>query len=233
MRRRTQLMNVEFVNNVANEGGALHITSCRLANNIIIMLTECLFIGNSAHRSGGALFATRCMGNGIIISKSVFFKCLADFGGAMTVENSNIKLEKSELRENRAKTTTSGMHVMWRDNVENRVLIHSSSFDDNNAPSLFIYAHKISITKSNFTATTDSPINHINVNGFKLSVRSINVNLVYTKLPQSNTELGFMSLTSQSGKMNVTGLNISCSRFFHLKFSQTKVLSTLQKTKPN
>ena len=116
------------------------------------MLNNCHFKNNSAHRSGGAIFASKCMGDGIIIKDSLFRKCKADFGGAMTVENSNIEMEESELRENWAKTTASGMYISWRNGEDNRALIQRSSFVDNNASSLFISSHKISITNSTFTA---------------------------------------------------------------------------------
>ena len=151
----------------------------------------------------------------------------------MTVRNSNVKVEESKLRENWAKTMMGGIYVTSDKNINNKAIIKSCSFVENYAPSLFISSHKISITKNSFTARTDSPMNHMNLNGYELSVRSIDVKLMYTKSPQSNFELGFMSLTSQSGKMNVTGLNITCSRFFHVKVTQTKVLSTLQKSKPD
>ena len=57
------------------------------------------FFENSAESRGGAIFATNCMGNGIVVTNCVFRNCSANVGGTIVLENSNIILDASELKD--------------------------------------------------------------------------------------------------------------------------------------
>ena len=105
-------------------------------------------------------------------------------------------------------------------------IVQSSTFISNYPPSLYIASHTIKISKSEFFATTENPANHVTLFGFTLSLQSNTVSLLYPGTPQSNMKLGFMSATLHSGKINMTGLNMTCSRYFFIetnKITQTNL----------
>ena len=136
----------------------------------------------------------------------------------MFLENSNLIVNGSELKGNTATSTTGGIHIISSAEIMMHTRIKGSSFINNSPPCN-------NNIKKCFFAATYTPNNHVNLFGSILSLQSITVSLFYPSTPHSNLKLAFMSATSQSGEINTTGLNITCSQYFFVETNQI--------TKPN
>ena len=97
IRHGIQYIDCEFINNVADEGGALTYHGSGAIRN-------CVFIGNCAKEFGGALSTGFLYNNtmDLNIKNCVFNENEAPLGGAVQLVGTNIKIEKSSFNDNHA-----------------------------------------------------------------------------------------------------------------------------------
>ena len=91
--KKSAIRNSSFFKNIANDGGGIFFRSIPPFNPIV--LKDSIFVENSALGRGGAIFATNCLGGGIVTTMCFFHNCSADTGGTMLLENSNLILNAS------------------------------------------------------------------------------------------------------------------------------------------
>ena len=147
-----KVINSKFRNNLANVGGAIHLEFC---NNINVEYSD--FINNSGLTSGGAIYSNDSslniyesnfisnsgkMGGSIMTIKgsSFIFKSIfnnnkatldesANYGGAILVMGSILKINGSEFKDNEAKIYGGAICSLSSSTVN----IDNSTFDNNKA----------------------------------------------------------------------------------------------------
>ena len=130
----TSIKRSKFINLHANaSGGAIGVKGENAEKaNVIVLIQDCQFVNVSAARDGGAIFAdipgTGSYKGKVIINKTDFTDCAAEYGGALLQLGGSLDIINSHFENNRA--YFSGGAVYVSDSLAD---IKTSEFKNSNA----------------------------------------------------------------------------------------------------
>ena len=201
------LEDCRFVRNVNEYGGAVHISDAN------VHIIRCSFIENKADTKGGAVYVLTNPGEKMLrITKCSFRGSSAELGGTIAIDDGNLMLVKSLLRENKARSAVGGIYMFSRLGVKLSATILNSVFLNNSVAVVSISVSKVLLENVTLLATTDSFHEHIDIEGDELFFKMIHTNIKYPKPVQSNIKQVIMKFTSNKGKIQIIGMKSTCSR---------------------
>ena len=142
--------NCKFINNSADQGGAL---TYHASGNI----KDCFFINNSAKLYGGALSTGYIdMDMNLKVANCNFEQNNAPYGGAVQLKGKNIEIQKSTFNKNVASVNGGAVNI-----IAKTVTIDDVDFNKNianvNGGAVYINGYKTTVVNSSFIANEAIP----------------------------------------------------------------------------
>lgn len=142
--------NCKFINNSADQGGAL---TYHASGNI----KDCFFINNSAKLYGGALSTGYIdMDMNLKVANCNFEQNNAPYGGAVQLKGKNIEIQKSTFNKNVASVNGGAVNI-----IAKTVTIDDVDFNKNianvNGGAVYINGYKTTVVDSSFIANEAIP----------------------------------------------------------------------------
>lgn len=150
VRNGINYQNCKFINNSANQGGAL---TYHASGNI----KDCIFINNSAKLYGGALSTGYAnMDMDLKIVNCDFNQNKAPYGGAIQLQGKNIEIQKSTFNKNVASINGGAINI-----IAKTVTIGGAEFNGNianvNGGAVYINGNKTTVVDSSFVGNEAIP----------------------------------------------------------------------------